>query len=97
MNNVLPSLPSSLDSYNTDLTPKAIRMPSDPTHPSHSLVSLLPSEQRPRSLQAKTSRLKGSFIHHRLRKLNFLPALELEFPKHQAGGHYQHLRFYFEI
>ncbi|KAK0132200.1 hypothetical protein N1851_032990 [Merluccius polli] len=48
--------------HNTRIT-KAIRIAGDPTHPSHSLFSLLPSGRRRRSLRAKTSRLKDSFFH----------------------------------
>ncbi len=57
----------------------------DPTHPSHSFFSLLPSGRRLRSLQARTSRLKDSFIHQAVRKLNSLPTLPpppLSYPTH---------------
>ena len=69
------SLPPLLDIYNTRLTRRAIRIAGDPTHPSHSLFSLLPSGRRLRSLRAKTSRLKDSFCHQAVRRLNSLPAL----------------------
>ncbi|KAK0155268.1 Retrovirus-related Pol polyprotein from type-1 retrotransposable element R1 [Merluccius polli] len=69
------SLPPLLDIYNTRITSKAIRIAGDPTHPSHSLFSLLPSGRRLRSLRANTSRLKDSFFHQAVRRLNSLPAL----------------------
>ncbi len=62
------SLPSLQDIYSTRLPAK----PSDPTHPSHSFFSLLPSGRRLQSLQVRTSRLKDSFIHQAVRKLNSL-------------------------
>uniref|UniRef100_A0A8C2G3L7 Reverse transcriptase domain-containing protein n=1 Tax=Cyprinus carpio TaxID=7962 RepID=A0A8C2G3L7_CYPCA len=69
------SLPSLQDIYGTRLTRKALCIAGDPTHPSHSFFSLLPSGRRLRSLQARTSRLKDSFIHQAVRKLNSLPNL----------------------
>ncbi len=69
------SLPSLQDIYSTRLTRKALCIAGDPTHPTHSFFSLLPSERRLRSLQARTSRLKDSFIHQAVRKLNTLPSL----------------------
>ncbi|KAK0151084.1 hypothetical protein N1851_007775 [Merluccius polli] len=74
------SLPPLLDIYNTSLTSKAIRIAGDPTHPSHSIFSLLPSGRRLRSLRARTSRLKDSFFHQAVRRLNSLPALPLLLP-----------------
>ncbi len=53
------SLPSLQDIYNTRLTRKALSIAGDPTHPTHNFFSLLPSGRRLRSLQARTSRLKG--------------------------------------
>ncbi len=69
------SLPSLQDIYSTHLTRKALSIAGDPTHPTHSFFSLLPSGRRLRSLQARTSRLKDSFIHQAVRKLNSLPSL----------------------
>uniref|UniRef100_A0A9J8CAM1 Reverse transcriptase domain-containing protein n=1 Tax=Cyprinus carpio carpio TaxID=630221 RepID=A0A9J8CAM1_CYPCA len=69
------SLPSLQDIYRTRLTHKALSIAGDPTHPSHSFFSLMPSERRLRSLQARTSRLKDSFIHQAVRMLNSLPTL----------------------
>uniref|UniRef100_A0A9J8CSJ6 Alkylated DNA repair protein AlkB homologue 8 N-terminal domain-containing protein n=1 Tax=Cyprinus carpio carpio TaxID=630221 RepID=A0A9J8CSJ6_CYPCA len=57
------SLPSLQDIYGTYLIRKILCIASDPTHPSHSFFSLLPSGRRLRSLQARTSKLKDSFIH----------------------------------
>ncbi len=61
--------------YNTRLTRKALSIAGDPTHPTHNFFSLLPSGRRLRSLQARTNRLKDSFIHQAVRKLNSLPSL----------------------
>ncbi len=69
------SLPSLQDIYSTRLTRKALNIAGDPTHPTHSFFSLLPSGRRLRSLQARTSRLKDSFVHQAVRKLNSLPSL----------------------
>ncbi len=69
------SLPSLQDIYNTRLTRKALSIAGDPTHPTHNFFSLLPSGRRLRSLQARTNRLKDSFIHQAFRKLNSLPSL----------------------
>ncbi len=69
------SLPSLQDIYSTRLTRKALSIAGDPTHPTNSFFSLLPSGRRLRSLQARTSRLKDSFIHQAVRKLNSLPSL----------------------
>ncbi len=71
------SLPSLQDIYSTCLTRKALCIAGDPTHPTHSFFSLLPSGRRLRSLQARTSGLKDSFIHQAVRKLNSLPSLPL--------------------
>uniref|UniRef100_A0A9J8CRL9 Alkylated DNA repair protein AlkB homologue 8 N-terminal domain-containing protein n=1 Tax=Cyprinus carpio carpio TaxID=630221 RepID=A0A9J8CRL9_CYPCA len=57
------SLPSLQDIYGIRLTRKALCIAGDPTHPSHNFFSLLPSGRRLQSLQARTSRLKDSFIH----------------------------------
>ncbi len=69
------SLPSLQDIYSTSLTRKALYIAGDTTHPTHSFFSLLPSGRRLRSLQARTNRLKDSFIHQAVRKLNSLPSL----------------------
>ncbi len=69
------SLPSLQDIYSTRLTRKALSIAGDPTHPSHSFFSLLPSGRRLRSSRLRTSRLKDSFIHQAVRKLNSLPSL----------------------
>ncbi len=67
------SLPSLQDIYSTRLTRKALSIAGAAS--SHSFFSLLPSGRRLRSLQARTSRLKDSFIHQAVRKLNSLPSL----------------------
>ncbi|KAK0136910.1 hypothetical protein N1851_026932 [Merluccius polli] len=55
--------------------PQSFSIAGDSTHPSHCLFSLLPSGRRMRSLKARTSRLKDSFVHQAVRMLNSLPAL----------------------
>ncbi len=60
----------SPDIYSTRLTRKALCIAGDPTHPTHNFFRLLPSGRRLQSLQARTSRLKDSFIHQAVRKLN---------------------------
>ncbi|KAL0199425.1 hypothetical protein M9458_007965 [Cirrhinus mrigala] len=70
-------LPSLQDIYSTRLTKKALCIAADPSHPMQSFFSLLPSGRRLQSLQARTSRLKDSFTHQAVRKLNSLPALPL--------------------
>ncbi len=67
------SLPSLQDIYSTRLTRKALCIAGDPTHPTHSFFTLLPSGRRLRSLQTRTNRLKDSFIHQAVRKLNAPP------------------------
>ena len=69
------SLPSLHECYTSRLTRRSLCIAGDPTHPLHSLFSLLPSGRRLRSLRARTSRLKDSFIHQAVRTLNCLPAL----------------------
>ncbi len=71
------SLPSLQKNYSTRLTRKPLCIAGDPTHPTHSFFSLLPSGRRLRSLQARTSRLKDSFIHQAVRKLNPPPPSSL--------------------
>ncbi len=68
------TFPSLQDIYSPRLTRKALCFAGDPTHSTHSFFSLLPSG-RLRSLQARTSRLKDSFIHQAVRKLDSLPTL----------------------
>src|SRR4029434_8329495 len=68
-------LPSLKDIYTTRLTRKATSIVNDNSHPAHSLFSLLPSGSRYRSLCCRTTRLRNSFIHQAVRKLNSLPSL----------------------
>ncbi|XP_060782564.1 uncharacterized protein LOC132889766 [Neoarius graeffei] len=66
-------LPSLQDIYNTRLARRALSIAGDSTHPNHHFFSLLPSGRRLRSLRARTSRLRDSFIHQAVRMLNSLP------------------------
>ncbi len=68
--------PSPPRTFTTPVSPaKPLSIAGDPTHPTHNFFSLLPSGRRLRSLQARTNRLKDSFIHQAVRKLNSLPSL----------------------
>ncbi|XP_060763541.1 uncharacterized protein fbrsl1 isoform X7 [Neoarius graeffei] len=68
-------LPSLQDIYNTRLARRALSIAGDSTHPNHHFFSLLPSGRRMRSLRARTSRLRDSFIHQAVRMLNSLPGI----------------------
>lgn len=81
---------SLLDSCNTRLTCKAIRIAGDPTHPSHSLFSLLLSRRRWQSLWPRTIRLKDSFIHQAVRKPNSLFCPQLLPPAHNDSDQPSH-------
>ena len=69
------SLPSLLDIYITCLACKALNIARDAPHPSLSFFHLLLSRRRYHSLWTHTSRLKDSFIHQAVRKLNSLSSL----------------------
>ncbi|KAK3569758.1 hypothetical protein QTP86_004075 [Hemibagrus guttatus] len=56
------SLPSIMDIYSTHCIRKAISIVDDPTHPSHTLFTLLPSGKMYRSIRAHASRLLNSFF-----------------------------------
>ncbi len=55
-------LPSLQDIYTRRCIRKARRIIKDSSHPSHSLLSLLPSGRRLRSIPYRTSRLRESFF-----------------------------------
>ncbi len=55
-------LPSLQDMYTRRCTRKARRIIKDSSHPSHRLLSLLPSGRRLRSIRSRTSRLRDSFF-----------------------------------
>ncbi len=55
-------LPSLQDIYTRRCTRKARRIIKDSSHPSHRLLSLLPSGRRFRSIRSRTSRLRDSFF-----------------------------------
>ena len=57
------------DLYSQRLRKKSLRIIKDPHHPSHKLFCLLPSGRRYRSIRTKTTRLRDSYISHRLRPL----------------------------
>ncbi len=54
-------LPSLQDIYTRRCTRKARRIIKDSSHPSHRLLSLLPSGRHLRSIRSHTSRLRDSF------------------------------------
>ncbi len=55
-------LPSLQDIYTRRCMRKARRIIKDSSHPSHSLLSLLPSGRLLRSIRSRTSRLRDSFF-----------------------------------
>lgn len=55
-------LPSLQDIYTRRCIRKAQRIISDSSHPSHRLLSLLPSGRRLRGIRSHTSRLRDSFF-----------------------------------
>ncbi len=63
-------LPSLQDIYTRPCTRKARRIIKDSSHPSHSLLSLLPSGRRLRSIRSRTSRLRDSFFPQAIRLMN---------------------------
>ncbi len=62
--------PSLQDIYTRRCLRKARRIIKDSSHPSHSLLSLLPSGIRLRSIRSRTSRLRDSFFHQAIRLMN---------------------------
>ncbi len=63
-------LPSLQDIYTRRCKRKARRIIKDSSHPSHSLLSLLPSGRRLRSIRSRTSRLRDSFFPQAIRLMN---------------------------
>ncbi|KAK3510338.1 hypothetical protein QTP70_002816 [Hemibagrus guttatus] len=63
-------LPSLRDIYTTRCIHKANSIVDKPTHPSHTLFTLLPSGKRYRSIRALTTRLCNSFFPQAIRLLN---------------------------
>ncbi len=63
-------LPSLQDIYTRRCTRKARRIIKDSSHQSHSLLSLLPSGRRLRSIRSRTSRLRDSFFPQAIRLMN---------------------------
>ncbi len=63
-------LPSLQDIYTRRCTRKARRIIKDSSHPSHRLLSLLPSGRRFRSIRSRTSRLRDSFFPQAIRQMN---------------------------
>ncbi len=63
-------LPSLQDIYTRRCTRKARRIIKDSSHPSHSLLSLLPSGRHFRSIRSRTSRLRDSFFPQAIRLMN---------------------------
>ncbi len=59
--------PSLQDIYTRRCIMKARRIIKDSSHPSHRLLSLLPSGRRLRSIRSRTSRLRDSFFPQAIR------------------------------
>jgi len=56
------TFPSLQDIYKTRVTKRAHKIIRETTHPQYILFTLLPSGRRYRSMKARTSRLKNSFL-----------------------------------
>ncbi len=63
-------LPSLQDIYTRRCTRKAWRIIKDSSHPSHRLLSLLPSGRRLRSIRSRTRCLRDSFFPQAIRLMN---------------------------
>ncbi len=63
-------LPSLQDIYTRRCTRKARRIINDSSHPSHRLLSLLPSGRRLCSIRSRTSRLRDSYFPQAIRLMN---------------------------
>ncbi len=63
-------LPSLQDIYTRRCMRKARRIIKDSSHPSHSLLSLLPSGRRLRSIRSRINRLRDSFFPQAIRLMN---------------------------
>ncbi len=63
-------LPSLQDIYTRRCIRKARTIIKDSSHPSHRLLSLLPSGRRLRSIRSRTSRLRDSFFPQAIRLMN---------------------------
>ncbi len=63
-------LPSSVLRCYLKCIRKARRIIKDSSHPSHRLLSLLPSGRRLRSIRSRTSRLRDSFFPQAIRLMN---------------------------
>ncbi len=63
-------LPFFQDIYTRRCTRKARRIIKDSSHPSHSLLSLLPSGRRLRSIRSRTSQLRDSIFPQAIRLMN---------------------------
>ncbi len=62
--------PSLQDIYTRWCIRKAQRIIKDSSHPSHRLLSLLPSGRHLRSIRSRTSQLRDSFVPQAIRLLN---------------------------
>ncbi len=76
-------LPSLQDIYTRRCIRKARRIIKDSSHPSHRLLSLLPSGRRLRSIRSRTSRLRDSFFPQAIR----LMKSELIHPTSHSHSH----------
>ncbi|KAK3514968.1 hypothetical protein QTP86_004943 [Hemibagrus guttatus] len=64
------SLASITDMYTTRCIHKANSIVDNPTHPSHTVFTLMPSGKRYQSIRALTTRLCNSFFPQAIRLLN---------------------------
>ncbi len=80
-------LSSLQDIYTRRCVRKARRIIKDSSHPSHRLLSLLPSGRRPRSIRSRTSRLRDSFFPQAIRLMNNQKQYTLQ---HSSTGLHAH-------
>src|SRR4029434_266492 len=73
------ALPSIQDLYSQRCRRKAKRIISDPSHPCHSLFSLLPSGRRYKSIRSRTSRYRDRFYPHQDAELSLKYLFALQF------------------
>ncbi len=87
-------LPSLQDIYTRRCIRKAWRIIKDSSHPSHSLLSLLPSGRCLYSIRSRTSRLRDSFFRQAIRLMNSKNELTLQHtPTLQYAMHCTALHF----
>ncbi len=72
-------LPSLQDIYTRRCIRKTQRIIKDSSHPSHRMLSLLPSGRRLRSIRSHTKQLRDSFFSQAIRLMNNHPKVHFHF------------------